>query len=116
MSNELGIPDGNMDINQAIRWTAGYYDMQYINISESLSEDISLDDLLGADTVVRDLKSCDTSAGDIILKTKNNESDGYVTIPVEARERIGTMPAVKFIKKTGSVSGVIAFYQKINQG
>lgn len=116
MSNKIGVADGNMDVSQAVRWTAGWYDIAEIDISGSATEDISMDTLLGSDCVVRDIKSAVTSAGNILVKTANDESGGYVTIPIGARERLGLLPRIKYIKKTGSINTAIVWYQKVNQG
>ena len=107
---KIGTMDDGMSLTAA---NSGFCDMQAIDIFGSSDEDIDVVTLLGGNVVVRGFKA--TSAGNLLLKTVENDSDGYVTYPMQSGEKDILLPPIAFIKKTGSIAGVIAYYQKINQ-
>ncbi len=91
---------------------SGFADFAEIDISDSSSdEDISLEDLFGADKLFRAVKSTDSSDGVLLVRTRNNYSAGYVSYPLAAGEKDVILTPITHIKKTGSISGVIVFWQ-----
>jgi len=115
-TQEIGILDGKSGdrfLNNAV---AGFADIRAVDISGSSDEDIDLVALLsgtGYRAVVRGFKSTDSVAGNLLIKTLANGSAGYVSFPMQAGEHDNLLVEVTHIKKTGSISGVIAFYQKV---
>ena len=94
---------------------SGFCDMQAIDISASAEEDIDVVAMLGGNVVVRGFKSTHSADGNLLLKTIEDDTGGYVTYPLGAGEKDIMLLPISHIKKTGSIPGVIAFYQKINQ-
>lgn len=101
------------EANQAVNLQTGFYDMVEVDISGSASEDIDLDSLLGSTVVVRTVMNNTATDGNVLMKTLNDSSSGYVTVPLNAGVTTGLLPVIKYIKKTGSVDSVICFTQKI---
>lgn len=114
-SLKAGEIDGGQPTDQALRQMAGWYDMKVLNVRASSDDDIALATVLGSGVVVREIVDTTGEDGNILVKTVNNESAGYVTYPIKANSSTGLLPAISHIKKPGSVATVICKYQKINQ-
>jgi hypothetical protein len=113
MPDGMGIINGDKDIREILKSVDGYYDMKALDISGHDGEDINLETELGTGVRVREIINTSGTAGNIIVKTYNDESDGYVTIPISATGSQSNLPYIKLIKKTGSVASVVCKYQKV---
>ena len=93
---------------------SGFADFAEVDISDSsFDEETALSDLFGTDKLFRAVKSTDSSDGVLLVKTLNNASGGYVAYPLKAGEKDLILTPITHIKKTGSISGVIVFWQNI---
>ncbi|MCE5224891.1 MAG: hypothetical protein LLG05_03435 [Porphyromonadaceae bacterium] len=90
---------------------SGFADMTKVDISGSEVEEIDLSVLIGTKKLFRGLKSTDSSDGDVLIKTKGNYSYGYVPYPLKSGEKDIVLLPFTHIKKTGSISGVIVYWQ-----
>ncbi len=93
---------------------SGFADFAEVDISDSsFDEETALADLFGTDKLFRAVKSTDSSDGVLLMKTLNDYSNGYVAYPLKAGEKDNLLTPITHIKKTGSISGVIVFWQNI---
>jgi hypothetical protein len=93
---------------------SGFADFAEVDISDSsFDEETSLADLFGTDKLFRAVKSTDDSDGVLLVKTLNNYSNGYVAYPLKSGEKDLLLTPITHIKKTGSISGIIIFWQNI---
>jgi imidazole glycerol phosphate synthase subunit HisF len=115
MGGKIGEIDGKLPVERALNAIAGYYDMYPIAVSSSATEDIDLEVAIGSGVIGVDVMDTTGTAGNVLIKTVNNEYGDYVTVPVAASSRIGVLPRFQHIKKTGTVNSIIVFYQKVNQ-
>lgn len=106
---------GKVDSRSVVQLSSsGFEDMGFVDIGDSDSdEDISLSDLFGQDKLFRAVKSTDSSDGVLLVKTLNDFSAGYVPYPIRSYEKDLLLVPITHIKKTGSISGVIVFWQSI---
>lgn len=95
---------------------SGFADFGFLDIdgwSESDGDDIELAEVFGTGKLFRAVKSTDSSAGTLYVKTLNNYSDGYVPYPLAAIEKDNLLTPITHVRKSGSISGVIVFWQNI---
>lgn len=108
-----GVRDGKQTPDSALRSISGYYDHALITTTE-LDEDIDLESAIGV-TGARVSAIIPTADGNILLKSYNNGSNGYVTYPATSGQEIGQLPDIQYVKKTGSIATFIVKYQVVNQ-
>jgi hypothetical protein len=95
---------------------SGFADFGFLDIagwSGSDGDDISLAEVFGTGKLFRALKSCDTSEGVVYVRTENNFSNGYVPYPMNAGEKDILLTPITHIRASGSISGVIVFWQEV---
>jgi hypothetical protein len=108
-----GIRDGKLTSDDAQRIMSGPYDMKTINISAGADE-IDLQTAITAGAIgVGIIAGAD---GNIIIKTVNDVSGGYVTIPVTSGEKVWPLPDFRYIQKADSIASATILFQLINQG
>jgi len=96
--------------------SSGFSDFGYLDISgwsDSDGDDISLDEVFGTNKLFRALKSTDSSSGIVYVRTLNDFSDGYVPYPLNAGEKDIMLAPITHIRKSGSISGIIVFWQTL---
>jgi len=115
-SNVEGELDGLKMVEECIRSSADWYDIRSIEIGASTDEEIAIATVFGAGTVCKQILNTTNADGVVLVKTRANGANGFVSLPVKAGIPSGKLPAITHIKKTGSMAGVvIRFLQRINQ-
>jgi hypothetical protein len=95
---------------------SGFADFGFLDISgwsDSDGDDIELAEVFGTEKLFRAVKSTQATAGTLYVKTLNHYNDGYVPYPMAAREKDNLLTPITHIRKSGSISGVIVFWQNI---
>jgi hypothetical protein len=97
----------------AMMANAGFSDFAELDIAGHVNEDIELAVEFGASKVFRAAKSTSATDGKLYVRTAEDYTDGYVGLPLAAGEKDIFHAPITHIRKSGSISGVIVFWQEL---
>ena len=107
-SRSPGVIDGSQPFEEAMRMSAGWYDMRVVVPATITSDTIKTDSLFGAGTIVRQFMNRTSVDGRVnVMCTKGTY---FIAIPVTAGQSTGILPSMAKILKSGTTIDTLIFF------
>jgi len=109
MANGILSSPGDADMRRNIASMADFHDMKALDISGG--DDTVIETEYGDGWELKEILNNTAAAGDVIVSTIQTPGTD-ITLKLNAYCRSGRLPSIYYIKKAGTMDGLVLFLQK----